>query len=110
MYAANGKIYEFDDFRLDVCERQLLKNKTPVAIPPKAFDLLVALVEKNGNLVERESLYAQVWPDSIVEDANLTVHISAIRKALEEPSCISTVSGHGYRFTWSVREVNGGND
>ena len=109
MHEANRKIYEFDNFRLDVFERQLWKNKRPVAIPPKAFDLLVALVESNGSLVERESLYARVWPDSIVEDANLTVQISAIRKSLEEPLCIDTVSGHGYRFTWSVREVNGGN-
>ena len=109
MHEANGKIYEFDNFRLDVFERQLLKNKRPVAIPPKAFDLLVALVESNGSLIERESLYSRVWPETIVEDANLNVHISTIRKALEEPSCISTVSGHGYRFTWSVREINGGN-
>lgn len=109
MYAANRKIYEFDNFRLDVAERQLLKNRRPVTISPKAFDLLVALVENKGRLVERESLYARVWPDSIVEDANLTVHISAIRKALEAPSCITTVSGHGYRFNWPVKEVNGTN-
>ena len=109
MRETNRKIYEFDDFRLDVFQRQLLKNLRPVSIPPKAFDLLVALVESNGSLIERESLYSRVWPETIVEEANLNVHISKIRKALEEPSCISTVSGYGYRFTWSVSEVNGRN-
>src|SRR5215204_2846751 len=107
MHEMGRKIYEFNNFRLDVFERRLLKDKRPVAIPPKAFDLLVVLVENSGSLIERETLYAQLWPESIVEDANLTVQISAIRKALEKPSCISTVSGHGYRFTWSVTEVNG---
>jgi len=109
MHETNRKIYEFDHFRLDVFERQLWKDKRAVPIPPTAFDLLVVLVENNGSLIERESLYARVWPDSIVEDANLTVQISAIRKALEEPSCISTVSGHGYRFSWLVTELNGRN-
>lgn len=109
MHEANRKIYEFDKFRLDVFERELLEDKDPVAIPPKAFDLLVALVEGEGSLIERESLYSRVWPDSIVEDANLTVQISAIRKALADPSCISTISGHGYRFNWPVKEVNGSN-
>ena len=109
MHEENRKIYEFSNFRLDVDERLLLKDNRPVAIPPKAFDVLMVLVENSGSLIERESLYERIWPESIVEDANLTVQISAIRKALEEPSCISTVSGHGYRFNWSVKELNGQN-
>lgn len=101
-----GSIYEFDNFRLVAAERLLTRDGEPVAIPAKAFDLLVALVENNGHLVEKETLYNRVWADAIVEDANLTVQMSAIRKALGN-GYIKTVKGHGYRFAADVRELNG---
>ena len=101
MADSKGAIYEFDDFRLVVGERLLLRSDKPLAIPSKAFDLLVALVENNGHLLEKEVLYDRVWPDAIVEDANLTVQISAIRKALGN-GYINTVIGHGYRFSADV--------
>lgn len=98
----NDTIYEFDSFRLEVNERLLTRDGEPVAIPSKAFDLLVVLVESNGHLVEKETLYHRVWADAVVEDANLTVQMSAIRKALGN-GYIKTVKGHGYRFAADVR-------
>src|SRR5688572_22943921 len=102
-----GRVYEFDDFRLDAPNRQLLRGGSPVALPSKAFDLLLALIESNGRLVGKDELFERVWPDQIVEESNLTVHVSAIRKALGEsksnPHYVFTVPGHGYRFTAQVQ-------
>jgi len=96
------QIYEFDNFRIDVPNRRLLRNGSPVVLPAKAFDVLVVLIENNGRLVEKDELFSRVWPDQIVEESNLTVQVSAIRKALgerkENPHFIVTVAGHGYRF------------
>jgi Tol biopolymer transport system component/DNA-binding winged helix-turn-helix (wHTH) protein len=100
------EIYGFDNFRLDVSNRQLLHDGRPVALPAKAFDMLVVLIENGGRLIEKDELFSRVWPDQIVEESNLTVQVSAIRKALgerkENPHYIVTVPGHGYRFTRDV--------
>lgn len=97
------QIYEFDNFRLDVPNRELMRDGNAVALPGKAFDMLVVLIENGGRLVGKDDLFSRVWPDQIVEESNLTVQVSAIRKALgerkENPHYITTVSGHGYRFT-----------
>ena len=94
------QVYEFDNFRLDAGERQLLRDGAPVTLPSKAFDLLLVLVENSGRLVEKEEIYSRVWGDQIVEESNLTVQVSAIRKALGErtqnPRYIVTVPGYGY--------------
>jgi DNA-binding winged helix-turn-helix (wHTH) protein len=74
--------FEFGAFRLIPSERQLLRDATPVPLPPKAFELLVLLVEKSGHLIEKEELIQKLWPDSFVEEANLTHHIWTLRKAL----------------------------
>lgn len=99
-------LYRFDDFRLDVSNRQLLHDGKPVALPAKAFDMLVVLIEKGGRLIGKDEFFNRVWPDQIVEESNLTVQISAIRKALgdhkDNPRYIVTVPGHGYRFTGDV--------
>ncbi|MCA1593260.1 MAG: winged helix-turn-helix domain-containing protein [Acidobacteria bacterium] len=106
MHELKQQIYGFDDFRLDVPNRQLLCDGRSVPLPSKAFDLLVALVENGGRLVSKEELLSRVWPDQIVEESNLSVQMSAIRKALGErkdrPRYIVTVAGHGYRFTGDV--------
>ncbi len=103
-------VYEFDNFRLDDAERQLLRDGQRVPLPAKAFDLLLVLVENHGRLVEKERLYQRVWADQIVEESNLTVQMSAIRKALGErrnnPRYIATVAGHGYRFTGEVLSLS----
>ena len=93
------QVYEFDNFRLDLLSRKLRRDGSPVALPAKAFDMLVVLVESAGRLVEKDELLTRVWPDQIVEESNLTVHISAIRKVLGErkdnPHYLATVRGHG---------------
>src|SRR5437870_3765249 len=78
------QVYEFDNFRIDAGERQLLRDGQPVTLPSKAFDLLLVLVQNSGRLVEKEELYQKVWADQVVEESNLTVQMSAIRKALGE--------------------------
>jgi Tol biopolymer transport system component/DNA-binding winged helix-turn-helix (wHTH) protein len=102
------QIYKFGDFRLDTANRRLLRAGTPVTLPARAFDLLQTLLENNGRLVEKDELFANVWRDQIVEESNLTVHISQIRKALGEsknkPRFIETVSGYGYRFVGDVSD------
>src|SRR6476469_5737072 len=104
------QIYGFDDFRLDVSDRQLLHDGRPVALPAKAFDMLVVLVENGGRLVENDELFSRVWPDQIVEESNLAVQVSAIRKALGEKKdnsrYIVTVPGHGYRFTGDLLSLD----
>lgn len=100
------QIYQFDEFQLDSVNRELRRGGESVPLPAKAFDLLLMLVENNGRLVEKDEIFARVWHDQIVEESNLTVHISAIRKALGEtknkPRFINTVSGYGYRFSGEV--------
>src|SRR5258708_3297293 len=96
------EILEFGPFRLDCGEALLTRLGTPVPLPPKVFDLLVYLVSKAGRLVEKEELLKALWPDSFVEEANLTVNIAALRRALgSQPDgqlWIETVPKRGYRF------------
>ncbi|MGB7209108.1 MAG: winged helix-turn-helix domain-containing protein [Pyrinomonadaceae bacterium] len=98
----NRRIYSFDNFHLDIDNRQLRRDDKPVSLSAKAFDLLHTLLENNGRLVEKDELFNSVWSDQIVEESNLTVHMSQIRKALGEnknnPRYIETVPGYGYRF------------
>jgi Tol biopolymer transport system component/DNA-binding winged helix-turn-helix (wHTH) protein len=105
----NG-IYEFGSFRLDAQERLLQRNGVTISLTPKAFDLLLALVERHGRLVEKEELFQTVWPDTIVEESNLTYNISHIRKALGDgengQKFIETVPKRGYRFAAPVREIS----
>lgn len=105
-------VYEFGPFRLIPEERQLLRDGEPVALTPKAFDLLVVLVENGGHLVEKEELIRRVWADRFVEEANLSVNISALRRALGEGAndndYVETVPRRGYRFVAEVRERSDG--
>jgi DNA-binding winged helix-turn-helix (wHTH) protein len=100
------RIFEFGDFVLTPGERLLLRGGEPVALTPKAFDVLVVLVNRSGHLVSKNELLHEVWPDTFVEEVNLTVHISALRKILDRDryggSMIQTVPTHGYRFAGAV--------
>jgi DNA-binding winged helix-turn-helix (wHTH) protein/TolB-like protein/lipoprotein NlpI len=102
MRAFQGQAFEFGDFVLVPKERLLICGGEPVSLTAKAFDLLVALVRRSGHLVTKDELFAEVWPNTFVQETNLTVNISALRKALERGSngngIIQTVSGRGYRF------------
>jgi Tol biopolymer transport system component/DNA-binding winged helix-turn-helix (wHTH) protein len=108
-------VYEFGQFRLDPAERLLLREDQVVALTPKAFDLLVYLVEHQGHLVEKHSLMTALWPDTAVEEANLAYTVSALRKVLDSGnhagSLIQTVPTKGYRFvgrvTPTIRETAG---
>ena len=98
--------YGFGPFRLDTKKRILFKNDEPVALAPKAFDLLLVLIEYRGQLLVKDELMEKVWHNQIVEDANLTVNMSALRKALgenpHEHLYIVTIPGRGYRFVANV--------
>jgi DNA-binding winged helix-turn-helix (wHTH) protein/tetratricopeptide (TPR) repeat protein len=104
------EVYEFGEFTLDVPERRLSRGTTSIPLAPKAFDTLVALVRRAGRLTRKRELMKLVWPDTFVEMSILTVHISALRKALSdsnrEARYIETVSGSGYRFTADVRAID----
>jgi DNA-binding winged helix-turn-helix (wHTH) protein/Tfp pilus assembly protein PilF len=102
MAKLEGQVFEFGDFVLAPRERLLLRNGGPVALTGKAFDVLCLLVRRHGHLVSKEELLDGVWRGVVVEEVNLTVSVSAIRKVLQAPM-IETVSGHGYRFTAPVR-------
>ncbi|MEP6602188.1 MAG: winged helix-turn-helix domain-containing protein, partial [Nitrospirota bacterium] len=101
-------IYEFGPFRLIPEERQLLRDAQVVPLTPKAFDLLVVLVENSGHLIEKGELMKRIWPDSFVEEANLSVKMSALRRALgegpNEHQYVETVPRRGYRFVAGVKE------
>ena len=104
------RFYEFDLFRIDVEERQLLSADKPVPLTPKVFDILLALVENNGHTVEKDELMERVWADTFVEEGNLNRNISTLRKVLGEdfhtPRFIKTVPKRGYRFDGNVREIS----
>src|SRR5215469_16445875 len=105
---AAKQIYEFGPFRLDPDERLLLRAGRPVALTPKAFDTLVALVENSGHLVKKDDLMKRVWPGTFVEEVNLAQNVSALRRALHTngEQYIETVPKLGYRLTVKARVVN----
>jgi DNA-binding winged helix-turn-helix (wHTH) protein/TolB-like protein len=109
MELKTGSFYECGPFRLEPAEHRLTRDGSPVALAPKAFELLVFLVQNQGRLVTKDQIMQAVWPGSFVEEANLTVSISVLRKALGEKDSdlryIETVPKKGYRFTASVKEV-----
>src|SRR6476660_1978360 len=90
--------FEFGEFTLDVSERRLSRLGEPIALAPKTCEVLVALRRNAGRLVLKRDLLRQVWPECFVEENIVAVHISALRKALGEPSWIETVARAGYRF------------
>ncbi|MHC2293372.1 ATP-binding protein [Bradyrhizobium barranii] len=100
--ADKREAFEFGPFRLVVPQRLLVNDNEPVALGSRALDLLIALVERAGEVVSRRDLIKRVWPDLIVEEANLRVHITNLRRALGE-GYIANVAGRGYCFVASVR-------
>ena len=107
MREQNHCVYAFGPFQLDATRRVLLKEGQPLKLFPKQFDTLLALVERSGDLLEKDELMRQVWPDAIVEESNLTTNISHLRKLLGEGrhnhDYIVTVPGRGYRFVAGVK-------
>ena len=98
--------FVFGSFRLSVARRELLAHGVPVPLGQRAFDVLLALVHRHGQLVTKDELMAEVWPGIVVEENNLQVHISALRKVLgtagDGERYLLTVAGRGYRFVAPV--------
>jgi predicted ATPase/DNA-binding winged helix-turn-helix (wHTH) protein len=101
---AGSFVYRFGRCELQPRERRLLIEGTPAALAPRAFDVLLALVERAGHLVTKEELCALVWPKLVVEENNLQQQVSALRRVLGTDA-IATVPGHGYRFERQPQRV-----
>jgi len=105
-----GKIYEFHGFRLEEAQLRLLYHDRPVPLKPKILDLLLFLIQKRGQLIAKDELMRKVWPDAIVEENNITVSMSILRKTLGEArgnrQFIETVPRRGYRFVAEVTELS----
>src|SRR5271155_2825882 len=108
---ATSEIFQFEGFRLDRRSGGLFRKDhdsadAPVAIGSRALDILGVLIARAGEVVSKDEIIAAVWPGTIVEDSNLTVQISALRRVLDQGrsqgSCIQTVPGRGYRFVVAV--------
>src|SRR5437016_7130564 len=101
--------YRFAEFTVDTDQRVLLRQGKPVPLTPKVFDTLLILLESNGRIVEKEELMNGLWPETFVEEANLTFNIMQLRKSLGDdarrPVYIETVARRGYRFIANVEEV-----
>src|ERR1700757_275889 len=101
------EIFEFGQFRVDLRRRSLAREGQAVALSGKAFEILRVLLEQRGEVVDKDALMRQVWPDTAVEENNITVAISSLRKALGEtpasPKRILTIPGRGYSFVGEVR-------
>src|SRR5262245_59654778 len=110
MSEKNGHLYEFGPFVLDTAQQLLTREGTAVPLTPKTFDTLLVLVENHGRLMPKDELMKAVWPDSFVEESNLTQQISMIRRALGETASerryIATVPGRGYRFAAEVNKIS----
>src|ERR1035438_2672327 len=103
------EIYEFGPFRVDPEKETVLRAGEAVSITPKTFQILLVLIRKNKEIVTKDDLMKTVWPDTFVEEANLSRNIFMLRKALGETAqdhrYIVTVPGQGYRLAEDVRMV-----
>ena len=101
----HAKAYQFGTYRLDPADCTLSSSGDLIPLTPKAFDLLVLLIENRGRLIGKEMLMKRLWPDAFVDEANLANNISLLRKALgESANMIQTVPRRGYRFVGEVIE------
>ena len=102
--------YDFGSFRVDELERVLLRGEDVIPLTPKAFEILLVLVESSGHVLTKEQLMKRVWPDSFVEEANLSHNIYKLREALGEgrdgEKFIETLPRRGYRFVAKVTEMD----
>lgn len=107
----NGRVLRLRTLRIDVGKRLLLRDGESLPITARVFDTLLALVENRGRLVGKDELMRLVWPDTVVEESNLSQHVFQLRRLLEEGPrdhrYIATVARHGYRFVADVQEDGG---
>src|SRR5262245_7858665 len=113
MHKQTKQLYDFGPFRLDAEERLLMRDGRITPLPPKVFDTLLVLVENSGRVVSKDELMQSLWPNTFVEESNLTQNISQLRRALgdgaAEAQYIETIPKRGYRFVASVQAtpING---
>src|SRR5580765_5196966 len=100
------EIYDFGPFTVDPGERVAFRDGKPLILTPKVFDTLLCLLRNRGRVLSKDEILQEVWPDTFVEEVNLAVNISTLRKALgesaQEARFIATVPGRGYRFVAAV--------
>ncbi len=104
-------VYRFRDFQFDTVERRLTRNGEWVELTPKAMDILEVFVGRPGELITRDEMIGKVWAGTLVEEGNLSVHMSKLRKAFGETRSqryVETVPGSGYRFTASIEQISNG--
>ena len=103
------QLLEFGPFRVDPEQRLLLRDQQPIPLSPKAFDLLLVLVQRNGEVVLKDDLMKLLWPNTFVEESNLGQHVFQLRKALgerpQDHAYVVTIPGRGYRFVQPVRAL-----
>src|SRR5262245_19903447 len=103
-------LYRFGEFTLDTSQRVLLRDGKPVALTPKVFDTLLILIDNKGRIVTKDEMMNRLWPDTFVEQTNLSFNIKQLRKTLGDdarnPAYIETISRRGYRFIARVEEVS----
>src|SRR5881396_3852727 len=101
-----SEAFAFGPFRLLAARRELLAHGVPVTLGQRAFEILLMLVNSHGQLVTKDELMAEVWPGIVVEENNLQVHVSALRKVLgtagDGERYLLSVAGRGYRFVAPV--------
>jgi DNA-binding winged helix-turn-helix (wHTH) protein len=97
MEMKTGSFYECGPFRLEPAEHRLTRGGNPVSLAPKAFELLVFLIQNQGRLVTKDQIMQAVWSDSFVEEANLTVSISVLRKVLGKKKATCAISRQSRR-------------
>jgi DNA-binding winged helix-turn-helix (wHTH) protein/KaiC/GvpD/RAD55 family RecA-like ATPase len=103
-------IYEFGKFRIDPKQRLLMCNGETITLTPKAFDTLMLLVQNSGRVMEKDKMMKALWPESFVEEGNLTQNIFILRKTLGDDQfgnrCIETIPKTGYQFVAPVKEID----
>jgi DNA-binding winged helix-turn-helix (wHTH) protein len=112
MSSSTIHFYEFESFRIDLVRHRLLRDNEVVPLTEKVFATLLALVEHSGQVVSKDRLMELIWPDSFVEEGNLSFNVCVLRRALgerpHEHRYIMTVPGEGYRFVASVKPIESG--
>jgi DNA-binding winged helix-turn-helix (wHTH) protein len=108
--APAADLISFGPFRLCPAHRNLEKAGSPIHLSARAFDILVVLVERAGEVVSKKMLMARVWPDVTVDEGNLRFHIAALRRALEDGQSgaryVTTIAGRGYCFVAPISRLN----
>lgn len=108
-----NRVFEFENFRLDASTRLLYRSGEQVVLTPKAVETLIALVERQGEVIGKEELMQKIWADTVVEESNLSQYLHVLRKTLGETGdrkpYIETLKRRGYRFNGAVRVVKNGN-